>query len=112
LQELSYEERLTAFNLGTLEHRHLSCDLTMYYKVFYNLTPWVPSDYFNVFIPPYYLHSVYHDFIIRKPLCRSNIFANDFFNRCVSAWNSLPSVIVNSKSVAAFKRALGPFDLS
>jgi len=40
------------------------------------------------------------------------IFANDFLKRCVSALNSLPSVIANSKSVAAFKRALGSVDLS
>jgi len=78
----------------------------MYYKVFHNLTPWAPSDYFNIVIPPHNLHSVYHDFNIRKPLCHTNIFANDFFNRRVSAWNSLPSCIVNSKYVASFKRSL------
>jgi len=57
-----------------------------------------------VIIPPYNLHFVCQDFNIRKPLCRTNIFADDCFNRCVSALNSLPSVIVNSMSVAAFKR--------
>jgi len=51
----------------------------MYYKVFHILTPWAPSDYFNIFIPPHNLHSVQdHDFNIRKPLCRTNIFANAF----------------------------------
>jgi len=69
---------LTVLNLETLEYRRLSSDLTMYYKVFHNLTPWVPSDYFNIVIPPHNLHSVHHDFNIRKPLCRTNIFANDF----------------------------------
>ena len=112
LHDLSYQERLTVLNLETLEHRRLSSDLTMYYKVFHNLTPWAPSDYFNVFIPPHDLHSVHHDFNIRKPLCRTNIFANDFFNRRVSAWNSLPSFIVNSKSVASFRRSLVNIDLS
>jgi len=34
---LSYQERLTVFNLETLDYRRLSCDLTMYYKAF--LTP-------------------------------------------------------------------------
>jgi len=38
--------------------------------------------------------------------------ANDFFNRHVSAWNSLPSFIVNSKSVASFERSLVSVDLS
>jgi len=31
LQDLSYQERLTALNLETLEHRRLSFDLTIYY---------------------------------------------------------------------------------
>jgi len=84
----------------------------MYYKVFHNLTPWAPSDYFNIVIPPHNLHSVHRNFKIRKPLCRTNIFANDFFNRRISAWNSLPSFIVNSKSVASFKRSLVSVDLS
>jgi len=41
-----------------------------------------------------------------------NIFTNDFFNRRVSAWNNLPSFIVNSKSVASFQRSLVSVDLS
>jgi len=71
--------------IDTLEYRLLYSNLTMYYKVFHNLTPWAPSDYFNIVIAPHNLHSVHHDFNIRKPLCRTNIFANDFFNRRVSA---------------------------
>jgi len=67
LHDLSYQERLKALNLETLEHRRLSCDLTRHYIVIHNLTPWVPIAYFNAIIPPYNLHSVYHDF---------NIFAN------------------------------------
>jgi len=50
----------------------------MYYEGFHNLTPWAPSDYLNTVIPPHNLHSVHHDFNIRKLLCRTNIFANDF----------------------------------
>jgi len=56
-----------------------------------------------------------------------SIFANDLFNRIVakaysslellfrgfvSAWNSLPSVTINSKYVSAFKRSLESSDLS
>jgi len=99
-------------NLVTLEYRRLSSDLAMYYKVFHNLTPCAPSGYFNIVIPPHNFYSVHHDFNIRKPLCRTNTFASDFVNRRVSAWNSLPSFIVNSKSVASFKRSLVSVDLS
>ena len=81
LRDFSYRERLSLLNLDTLEYRRLSSDLTLYYKVFNNLTPWSPSEYFNVSVPPYSLHSVSHVFNIRKPLCRTNNFENDFF-RC------------------------------
>jgi len=78
LHDLSYQERLTVPNFETLEYRRLSGDQTMYYKVFHNLTTWAPSDYFNIVIPPHNLHYAHHVFNIRKPLCRTNIFANYF----------------------------------
>ena len=112
LRNFSYRERLSILNLDTLEYCRLSCDLTLYYKIFNNSTPWSPSEYFNVSQPPYSLHSLHHDLNIRKPMCRSNSFENNFFNRCVSAWNNLPRYIVKSKSVASFKRNLRSIDLS
>ena len=112
LRDFSYRERLSLLNLDTLEYRRLACDLTLYYKVFNNLTPWSPNEYFNVSAPPYCLHSISHDYNIRKPMCRTNAFENDFYNRCVSAWNSLPSFVVKSKSVASFKNNLKTIDLS
>jgi len=80
LRDFSYRERLSILNLVTLEYRCLSCYLTLYHKIFNNLTPWTPNEYFNVSMPPYSLHSVYHDFNIRKPMCRTNSFENDFVN--------------------------------
>jgi len=112
LHDFSYRERLSILNLDTLEYRRLSCDLTLYYRIFNNPTPWSPSEYFNVSMPPYSLYSVYHDFTIRKPMCRTNAFENDFFNRCVSVGNSLTSSLVKSKSVASFKYNLKSIDLS
>jgi len=84
----------------------------MYCTVFHNLTPWAPRDYFNTVIPPHNLHSVHHNFNIRKPLCRSNISANELFTRRVSAWNSLPGFRVNSKYVSSFERSFVSVDLS
>jgi len=111
LRDCSYRERISILNLDTLEYRRLSCDLTLYYKIFNNLTPWSLSEYFNFSIPAYSLYSVYHDFNIRKSMSRTNSFENDFFNRCVSVWNSLPSSLVKSKSVASFKHNLRSIDL-
>jgi len=112
LRDCSYRGRLSIPNLDTLEYRRLSCDLTLCYKIFNILTPWSPSEHFNVSLPPYSIHSVYHDFNTRKPLCPINSFENDFFIRCISAWNSLPSSLGKSKSVASFKHNLRSIDLS
>jgi len=68
LRDFSYRERLSILNLDTLEYRRLSCDVTPYYKILNNQTPWSPSEYFNVSIAPYNLHFVYHDLSIRKPI--------------------------------------------
>jgi len=100
--------------LSLSEYRRLSCDLTLYCrpKIFNNLTPRSPSEYFNVSMAPYSLHSVYRDFNIRKPMCRTNSFEKNFFNRRVSAWNSLSSSLVKSKYVASFTYNLKSIDLS
>jgi len=66
LREFSYRELISILNLDTFEYRRLSCDLTLYYEIFNNLTLGSPSEYFNVSMPPYSIHSVYHDFNIRK----------------------------------------------
>jgi len=67
LHDCSYRERLSILNLDTLEYRRLSCDLTLYNKIFNNQTPWSPREYFKVIMPPYSLHSLCHDFNIQKP---------------------------------------------
>jgi len=63
-------------------------------------------------IPPHNLHSVHHDFNIRKPLCRTNIFENDCFTVASLHGIVLPSFIINSKSVASFNGSLVSVDLS
>jgi len=55
LRDFSYRERLSILNLDTLEYHRLSCDLILDYKIFNNLTPWSPSEYFNVSMPVYIL---------------------------------------------------------
>ena len=91
-RELSYYERLSVLNLDTLECRRLSCDLTLYYKVFKNL---ILGLQVNISMYVYNL-KVYIPFhmgsIFKRYMCRTNTFDNDFFNRFVSAWNSLPIV--------------------
>ena len=66
LLDFSYRERLSLPNLDTLEYRRLSSDLTLYYKVFKNLTPWSPSEYFNVSLPLKWLNLVRSYFVLQS----------------------------------------------
>ena len=49
---------------------------------------------------------------IIQPFCRTQLFANDFFNRCVSCFNGLPESVVSSNTVVEFKHRLSEVDLS
>ena len=47
-----------------------------------------------------------HNFTLDVPKRTNNIVSNFFSNRVVTAWNSLPSPTVNSKTVNEFKSKL------
>ena len=42
----------------------------------------------------------------------TNHFANDFFNRCIVCYNSLPVEVVNVHSVTIFKNLINNIDFS
>jgi len=69
LRDFSYLERLFILNLDTLEYRRLSCDLTMYYKIFNILTHWSPSEYFNVSMPPFCVYIMFVTALIFESQC-------------------------------------------
>jgi len=58
------------------------------------------------------LHSVHHDFNNRKPLCRTNIFANDFLTIASLHGKVCLVLLLIQKYVASFKRSLVSVDLS
>ena len=110
LRDLPYAERLAALDVEPLELRRLKADLVLYYKVLNNL----------VHIPREYLPSeqTAHTIDTRSGVARlsvphftTNNNDNNFFNRCVSCWNSLPDSVVNSQSVASFKHNVSTVDL-
>ena len=80
LRDFSDCERLSLLKLDTLEYRRLSSDLTLYYKVFNNLTPWSPSEYFNI--------SVYHR-IVYIPFHKCLIFESHCVDRIILRMISL-----------------------
>ena len=115
LCSLSYEERLAVLQLEPLEYRRLKFDLTMYFKIIHNLTPWPSNFYFNSAAPvrdTRLTAASSSSYYLIKPLCHTNLFQNDFFNRCINCWNSLPKEVVECNTVKLFKSSLSRVDLS
>ena len=110
ISHLSYPERLAAIDLEPLELRRLKADLLLYYKSYHDLVALPFNDYFvqsqNV------SQTRTGGNRLLRPMCRTNRYENDFFNRCISCFNSLPSDVVNASSIYAFKRLLSSYDLS
>jgi hypothetical protein len=104
LAEYSYAERLAKLNLETLELRRLKADLTLCYKILNGLSPWQPDLYFNQTISAVNTRSRTEK--LSQPLCRTNLFKNDYFNRVIPCWNSLPQYVINADSLCSFKRSL------
>jgi len=99
-------------DLEPLELRRIKSDLTMYFKIYNNMSALL-SNYLHArdnSVRTYYSRKKCGYLI--QPFCRTQLFANDFFNRCVHYFNSLPESVVLSKTVAEFKRRLSDVDLS
>jgi hypothetical protein len=109
ISQLSYSERLAVLGLDTLELRRLRSDLVLYYKIFHGLAH-LPRDHLPADLPPSNTRSggnrlATHGFSTLS-------VDNDFFSRCLSCWNFLPTRIVDSQSVAVFKNSLHSINLS
>ena len=110
LSQLSYPERLAAIDLEPLELRRLKTDLVLYYKCLNNLVALPPNEYFSQQQFVSQTRTGGNRLII--PLCSTNRFKNDFFNRCLTCYNNLPFDVVNCRSISCFKKLLSSTDLS
>jgi len=110
LSNLTYPERLAAIDLEPLELRRLKADLLLYYKCMNNLVALPAEVYFCNSQNISQTRSGGNRLIL--PRCNTNRFANDFFNRRLNCWNSLPDHVANASSVLTFKRLLTNTDLS
>jgi hypothetical protein len=110
LRQFSYPERLALIGLEPLEVRRLKFDLILYYKSFHNLIDLPHNVYFNVQSNLSQTRTGGNR--LTPVLCHTNIFANDFFNRCVSCYNSLPLSVINSNSLTVFKNYISNLDLT
>ena len=104
MENLSYEERLHALKLPSLEYRRLRGDLIEVCKTVRHLND--PSTTSSLFT----LHDFNnvstrgHDFKLEKVSIPSNKkHANFFTNRIINHWNALPNETVNAGTLCTFK---------
>ncbi len=88
-----YEEKLQEFNQFNLSKRRMRCDLTKCFKMFKGFANVGVNDYFTL---------TQSRITIANKRFSSQETKHFFFNRIVSAWNSLPASVVESESVATF----------
>ena len=109
LWDLSYENRLIVCSLRSLELRRLLNDLILCFKIVHKLISLSFSDLFEL-DPNQRTRG--HNYKIRLPLCKASRRQNFFPVRVVSAWNALPSILVNAASVNCFRKEVLLVDLS
>ena len=110
IYSLSYSERLASLNLDLLELRRVRFDLVYYYKVLNHLTPFTPSEVFNIYSPPACSRSELP--YLLKPTHATNRLMSSLFYRSIDAWNALPVALRSSSSLSTFKHNLMHIDLT
>ena len=110
-RQISYADRLVHLNAETLELRRLKSDLTMIFCVIRGFVS-IDCDRLFSIIDSETSHTRGHSFKVLKEHCNINCRLYSFVCRNVNVWNSLPDHVVNSDSVAIFKRRLSSLNLS
>lgn len=103
LKNKPYEERLRELNLFSLSSRRMRGDLIEVFKMFHGLDNVNINDYLNVNRSN---NTRTNGFKLTGKRFQSNEAKHYFFNRIVNVWNSLPAQVVNSESLAQFKKKL------
>jgi len=103
LKGLTYEERLEALNLPTLEYRRLRGDQIQLFKIVTHIDD---IDYSSLFTLASNNQVRGHSMKLLKPRANKTIRLNSFTHRVINNWNALPEYIVTAKNVNQFKSAL------
>ena len=90
-------------NLPTLDYRRKRFDIIQVFKIVHNIDD-IDMSVFFTFTDNSHLRG--HNLKLHKPRANKSIKLNSFAVRNISVWNSLPSHVVNSKTVLEFKTKL------
>ena len=101
IKDLPYEERLRALKLPSLAHRRLRGDAIQTFKIIKKtlmiVTVKNSSRYLSL------SNTRGHSYKLEKPRCVTSCALNQFSNRVVNLWNTLPQTVVDAKNVDNFK---------
>ena len=103
LSSLSYEERLRKIKIPTLAYRRIRGDMIETYKILTGKYDPEVSNFIKLREDSY---TRGHKYKIYKYRPRLNVRKYSFCMRIVDQWNSLPSSVVEAKSVNSFERRL------
>ena len=103
----SITDMLRELEWDTLEMRRKKNRLTLTYKLSHSLVD-IKTEKFLVPNSKTWTRRS-HAFKYKIPKIRKDVFKFSFFLRSISEWNSLPSAIVNSKSLDCFKTNLANY---
>ena len=103
MKDLSYEDRLKALKLPSLEYRRLRGDLIEVYKTVHHLNdPSTTSSLFNMY-RSICTSTRGHELKLVKSCSTNNKHANFFTNRVINFWNNLSDDTVNAGTLCTFK---------
>ena len=90
----------------SLEKRRRNHKLTLLYKMYTNLTPLYLSDLVPQTVSSVSRYHLRNSYALQTVDARSNNYYYSFLHSTVREWNNLPSDVIQSESVAAFKHNL------
>jgi len=100
LRDFSYPHRRNVLSLDTLEPRRLHCDLTICYKIVFNIVKLEFTDFFP-FIPVTAIRG--HPYRLFVPFAKNSTRKNVFAPRVVKPWNYLPAHVVDFSTLNCYK---------
>ena len=103
MNELSYEERLKALKLPSLQYRRLRGDLIEVYKNVHHLNDPSTTSSLLTMYNNICNSTRGHDFKLVKKSSTNNKHANFFTNRVINYWNILSQETVNAGTLCTFK---------
>lgn len=106
LKYLPYEQRLRQIKLPSLEYRRRRGDMLQTFKIMNNIDRINPRLFFELSTGP---STRGHGQKLIKKHARLSLRQSYFSQRVINDWNSLPTEVVNSPSLNAFKTRLDKF---